>query len=265
MSHWVRRARFMLGTLVEVGVSMGQPDAAPQALAAIDAAWAAIALVQTHMSVFESGSDIGFAHGAAVGQPTPLHPWTAEVLRFARLLNTQSAGLFDVSQGSGRWLLLDDPAGHALIRLDADTRFDLGGVAKGFAVDQAVRAAKASGAVAVWVNAGGDLRVDGSRLPLSLRDEARGGVYPWIELEDGALATSDFSPGARSALYGETHGIASGRHVSVAAPECMVADALTKVLACTMDASRRPMPDLLRHYSAQAWVHTPGLGPAATD
>lgn len=243
---WLRRGRPLLGTLVEIGVP-------PGADAALHAAFEAIGEVQARMSVFEPGSDLSRSHAAPVGRGTLLHPWTAEVLHLALDLHARSAGLFDVALGSGPWCLRQRGEDTLLVRLSTATRLDLGGLAKGWAVDRAVEAALAHGAQAVWVNAGGDLRVHGLALPIVLRDEAHGGVRPWGTLQDAALATSDFRPGARAKLAG------AGRqgHLSVSAPRCAVADALTKVLAQLGHPNQAEALDLLRHYRAQVWVHDP--------
>lgn len=246
---WLRRARPLLGTLVDIGVPAGADQA-------VQAAFAAIWQVQQAMSVFEPASDLSRSHAAAVGEPVRLHPWTADVLRLAQTLSAQTDGLFDVALDSGPWQLQQDGEHTCLVRLSPATRLDLGGLAKGWAVDQAVQAAKAHGAQAVWVNAGGDLRVQGLTLPIALRDEHSGGVRPWAELADGAMATSDFRAGARSKLSGALH----AGHLSVVAPLCAWADALTKVLA--QQAPQRHGKqglayDLLQHYRAQVWVHEP--------
>ena len=47
--------------------------------------------------------------------------------------------------------------------LRAAVALDLGGIAEGFAVDKAVEALRAGGAIAGLVNAGGDMRIFGSR------------------------------------------------------------------------------------------------------
>lgn len=248
---WLRRARPLLGTLVDIGVPAGAEQA-------MQAAFAAIVQVQQIMSVFEPGSDLSRSHAASVGEPVCLHPWTAQVMQLAQTLSEQTDGLFDVALGSGPWQL--QPARDALgehtclVRLGPTTHFDLGGLAKGWAVDRAVEAALAQGAAAVWVNAGGDLRVQGLTLPIVLRDEQSGGVRPWAELADGAMATSDFRAGARSSLTGTVH----AGHLSVVAPQCAWADALTKVLAQQAQQGHGPQGlahDLLQHYRAQVWVH----------
>lgn len=246
---WLRRARPWLGTLVDIGVPTGCE-------AALEVAFEAIALTHRLMSVQEDGSDLSRAHAAAVGVPVPIHPWTAEVLRLSQDLQVRSDGLFDVARGTGRWAVGrgTNGAGEAvptLMRLDAGTHLDLGGIAKGWAVDQAVRAAQLAGAAAVWVNAGGDLRAEGVTVPVRLRDEREGGAHSWLQLCDGAIATSDFTPGARSELAGTLR----AAHVSVAAPECVWADALTKVLAQLGTASHPLAQALLEAHGAQAWVH----------
>lgn len=249
---WLRRARPLLGTLVEVGVPDGQETA-------LEAAFAAIAEVQRLMSRFASNSDLARVHAAACGEPVPVHPWTAEVMTLAQHLSNMSGGLFDVAQGSGAWSMTRTPDGRAAVtRLSADTRLDLGGLAKGWAVDRAVQAAQAQGLAAIWVNAGGDVRVQGVSLPIVLRDETMGGVRPWGELSDGALATSDFRDGARAALWGRRR----VGHLSVIAPSCAVADGLTKILAQCPDLDREPARTCLQAHGAQAWFHDPARIPA---
>ncbi len=241
---WLRRARPLLGTIVEVGVPAGQD-------AALAAAFEAMAHAQACMSIHVPDSDLSRAHRAKAGEPVRLAAVTATVLEMAAQLYQQTDGLFDVALGSGRWCLEMIDACPHLIRLDEATRMDLGGIAKGWAVDEAIRAAQAHGARAVWVNAGGDLRAEGLSVPVCLRDEAQGGVRPWAEVADGALATSDFGDGARAVLAG--HRRAS--HLSVAAPLCVWADALTKVMA-RLGRSDHPLAvRLLAQHRAQVWFH----------
>jgi thiamine biosynthesis lipoprotein len=127
-------------------------------------------------------------------------------------------------------------------------RLDLGGIAKGYAVDVAAQALRRQGCQAGWVNAGGDLCTFGDcALTLQLRDEARGGVRNWGRLQDGACATSHFAQGSRSALSGAA--APPTRHLSVLAPRCLWADALTKV------AALEPTHRLLRAFGASAVWH----------
>lgn len=242
-----RRARPLLGTLVEVAV----PEGHAQADAALAAAFDAVAQVERLMSAHRDDSDLGRSLAAAAGEPVAVHPWTAEVLQLATDLHAASGGRFDVALGTGRWRLLhEDGLPPRLVRHAQAVRLDLGGLAKGWAVDAAIAAVQAMGVDTVWVNAGGDLRVQGMAVPITLRDEQQGGVQPWGELADGALATSDFRPGARAQGVG-----LQTRHVSVAAPRCAWADGLTKVVAACGSPDHPVARDMLRHYGAQAWIH----------
>lgn len=245
--HWLRRARPLLGTVVEVGL-----QAFPQAEHAVRAAFDAVAEVHACLSPFVAGSDLTRFHALCAGESVAVRPPTAAVLAAARALHEQSDGLFDVSLGSG-------PSGWRceaarLHKLGARTRLDVGGIAKGYAVDLAVQALLESGCDAGWVNAGGDLRAFGNvGVALLLRDEPAGGVRPFATLRDGAFATSHFDRGSRCAAARPGSGDAVHAHASVAAPRCLWADALTKVVAISGDASH----PLLARYGAQAWLHGP--------
>lgn len=253
---FTRRARPLMGTLVEVGCDGGSADAAFDAVAA----------VQACMSRFEAGSDIGRFNAMGEGA-IEVHACTAFVLRCAAQLQAASHGVFDVSLGSGPqgWRL----GGTVLHKLQPGTRLDLGGIAKGHAVDLALAALRAGGAQRGWVNAGGDLAVFGDlALPLRLRDEARGGVHDFGRLSDGAAATSAYGPGLRSVLVMTLGARARAdaapctaactdeparAHVTVLAPSCLWADALTKVCAAGMGSAA--LADLLAAHGAQAWRH----------
>ena len=266
----LRRARPLLGTLVEVGLVPGAalPGTALTAAffdtafdAAFDAAFGAITAVQAALSRFDAHSDIArFTHLPA-GASLALRPAGARALRAAQALRQASGGLFDISLGTGpqAWHC----AGGRLHKRASGVQLDLGGIAKGHAVDAAVHALRLAGCAAGWVNAGGDLRVFGAiDLPLRLRDEATGGVWPVGTLADGAFATSRFAPGSRCQVtgagagagsrVGSGSGVAAGvmAHVSVAAPHCLWADALTKIVAASGDMQH----PLLARLGASAWL-----------
>lgn len=240
----VRRARPLLGTLVEVGVV----GCGAEATRLADAAFAAIATVQARLSRFEPGSDVARFNELAAGQALDdASDDACAVLHAAAGLRAHSEGLFDVSIGSAPdgWRLVD----RRLEKLEAGARLDLGGIGKGHAVDRAIDALRAHGAAAGWVNAGGDVRVFGDlALPIVLRDEAGGGARPCATLRDGAFATSCFDRQARSSLAG---GRARAAHLSVAAPTALLADALTKIIALTGDTRHA----LLERHGARALVH----------
>ncbi|HEY2031259.1 MAG TPA: FAD:protein FMN transferase [Myxococcales bacterium] len=225
----LRRARLALGTLVDIGAGGG-----------IERAFELLAEIEFELSGFNPGGDIGRFNQLSGGETLRVGPHTAAVLAAAHALTVESRGLFDVAQGTGAWSL----HGRELRKDSSSARIDLGGIGKGYAVDRCFEALRAG---ACWVNAGGDLRVRGIELPVVLRNERSGGVHPWMVLREGALATSWFGRRARSRLSGRVR----AAHVSVAAPSCMLADALTKVVA----RSGRLDHPLLERHGATAWVH----------
>jgi thiamine biosynthesis lipoprotein len=144
------------------------------------------------------------------------------------------------------------------------TGIDLSAIGKGFAVDRATEAILAIGAKGGTVNAGGDLRIFGdTEEDIYLR--APGNPEHLVfagRLHDGACATSAtyysrfvrkgtevsplVDPRSRQPLV-------TRRSYSVIAPRCVVADALTKVLALSGN------PDLpcFKQYQAHPFIVEP--------
>jgi len=243
----LRRARPLLGTFVEIAASAADPETERRAC---DVAFEAIADVHRLMSFHEPGSDVSRLNRIAHRRPLEVDPRTFTVLRRALEMSRLSRGAFDCTVGA-RMVELGLLPGrvrstvrgdHRDVELDAEGRvrfrrrlaIDLGGIAKGFAVDQAVAALQRAGADAGCVNAGGDLRVFGDRAwPIALRrpDAARR-LVPLPPLRDRALATSADSFVAGGHLLDPATGRPRRRpqSVSVIAASCMDADALTKVV-----------------------------------
>lgn len=257
----MRACRPLLGTYVEIRIDDTDPETA---IVAVDAGFAAISEVQRLMSVFDENSDISRINRFAQRYPVPVSPWTQEILMLARELHERSEGLFDcgIAPELAAWGLLpaqEAPASTssiAHVQLDNDgcvtcsapTRLDLGGIAKGFAVDRATDALRAAGARGGIINAGGDLRVFGTAdEAIYLRDPADPEQVRFAgQLTDGAFATSA-TYYSRREHHGEEvsalvdprtrRAVVSRRSYSVIAPRCVIADALTKVLALSGDTN----------------------------
>ena len=242
-----------MGTLVHV--SAAGPDAT-SAQQAVDAALATVERVERLMSFHDPESELSRLNRGAGRTPQTVHPWTWAVLRRASRVAEASDGLFDITVAPllVREGLLPGTAETSLqcgnwrnIVLMPDCRvffarpmlLDLGGIAKGFAVDRAIHELRRGGCTQGAVNAGGDLRRFGP-LPQSIHLRRRDGLVHVAELRCGALATSAphaahaerfaqplgsiFDPRACRAWNGDGA-------VMVAAPSCVIADALTKVAA----------------------------------
>ncbi len=207
------------------------------------------------MSAHDPASDLARIARQAHLRAVTVDPDTHAVLELALRLARESSGLFDISVApvfARRGLLPAHAAGDGAgcrrtqaLRLETGCRvraavpvaLDLGGIAKGYAVDRAVAALRAAGAGAGLVNAGGDLRVFGcdAWMPMRVRHPANPALaVSLLEGRDIAVATSaDYFRGAVGGLVDprsrRLRGF--GGSVTVAAPTCAIADALTKVVA----------------------------------
>ncbi len=186
----IRRAKPLLGTFVEIQAS-GASTA--DLNAGIDAAFDAVAKVHRLMSFHEPDSDVSRLNQSASSHPVRVDPWTYEVLRMAVELQFRSRGAFDITiapvlqalgllPGVGEgWRDVQrrrspnqvELLGDRLVRFSGPgIRIDLGGIAKGFAVDRALEALRGFGVVNGLVNAGGDLAAfgpDPRRSPFATR------------------------------------------------------------------------------------------------
>ena len=243
-----RRAQPWLGTLVSIDVVVD--DDRLDVERAFASAFAVIARVHESMSAQRPASDVARFNAACRAELVTCDPWTIRVLRVASMLREASAGLFDVALGGGAIYRIVDP--RSVLKLDGRGRLELGGIAKGYAVDRAVAALRAAGVKRGLVNAGGDLRAFGKGAwPVALRGAAGG-----FALERGAIATSQYrdgrSPHHDDALIAPAASAVRriNRTITVAAPRCALADAMTKVVALTENA-RHP---LLVQVGGQAWL-----------
>ncbi len=276
----VNRLQPWLGTFVEIRAC--GPDEVPLH-SAVSEAFREVATVHRLMSFHQYGSDISRLNRIAPHRPLAVHRYTRQVLRQALALSAASEGCFDVSVAvklAEAGLLPGNANSHQLdgtwrdIEILADGRvvfhrplwIDLGGIAKGFAVDRAVARLRRLNVLEATVNAGGDLRVYGPHPELvALRlDNCR--RYPAaLELLDGSAASSSGYLHRRR-VRGRWRGphldgagrspSRTDRFVCVVAEHCMLADALTKIVLAWGGRSE----NLLRQYRASAHVHDPEAG-----
>ncbi len=278
----IRRCRPLLGTFVEICVS-GQAEG--DFNGAINAAFATIERIQERMSAHDAESELSRLNREAALRPVTVSRETFEVLRRADKLAAESGGAFDytVAPLLARWNFLPaslkrEKAGSWRDVLLAHGRtvsflqplaLDLGGIAKGYAVDKAIKTLRRRGVSAAVVNAGGDLRVFGEQpSTVHVRHPADPQTFAHkVSICDAALATS--APRFTERIWrgaaggpplrvshlvdplrqGAVTGVVS---VTVRAHECWLADALTKVVLNAPCLARK----LLGKHCAEAFVLT---------
>ena len=230
------RCRPLLGTFVEITADREE---------AIEAGFDAVERVHRLMSAHEPDSDVSRINCTAHLRPIDVHDWTARVLERALFWSGESEGAFDIVRAGKaareRGLIPAHPeqpepkAAHwtwfelqgSVARLHQPGCIDLGGIAKGFAVDRAIDALRKAGAQCGLVNAGGDVAGYGRAWPAQIVEPHERRPLAEVNLDGDALATSGLVDGAFGHLTG-----ADARWISasVRAGTATDADALTKVL-----------------------------------
>ncbi len=270
----VRRCRPLLGTFVEITASGADECRLHHAA---DAAFSVIDKIHRLMSPHEPGSELSLLNRDGAERAVKVSPDTFEVLRRAHRMADESAGAFDytIAPTLARWGLLPVELKRkkpgcwrdVLLLSGRRVRFlrpltiDLGGIAKGFAVDKAIETLRVAGALSGIVNAGGDLRVFGAETStVHLRHAScPQALARSINIRQAALATSSpcfteqswrgqqvshlVNPLQRKAVTGNLS-------VTVRARECWLADALTKVVLNEPRIAQR----LLTKYEAEAFL-----------
>ncbi|UCG87105.1 MAG: FAD:protein FMN transferase [Gemmatimonadota bacterium] len=290
----VQRSVPVMGTIADIGV-VHRDQAYAQA--AIDAAIRQLRYVDRTMTAFSESSDVGRANSMATGAATVITSATASVITEGLRWAEASDGAFDpcIGRAVNLWDVKNRTAppegaqvrrlaGHALYRTldlgmhggrrvvqmtDASAAIDLGGIAKGYAVDLAVRSLREWGIEHALVNAGGDLYAmgesqDGDPWSVGVRspyDPSQ--ISHRFELADAAVATSgDYLQNFRHGgmLYHHLLDPATAaprrtdvHSVTVTASSCMAADAAaTTVFGMQRDRAER----ILKSTAPEATVVT---------
>lgn len=242
----ISRCKPLLGTYVRLTLTA---DVARETLLEMSVrAFARIERVERLMSFHDPDSELSRLNRLAHRQPCPVSAETEAVLRQALRLSRASQGLFDISiapalirQGllpavgvdidaSANWRDLHVENGR--VSFAKKMLIDLGGIAKGYAVDQAMSVL--SDDIDAVINAGGDIRMNRWQdKTVSIRYAASGHE----QTVEAPMRAAAIASSASYYLNGKGAIIAPGQRqaadspcvYSVFASNCMLADALTKI------------------------------------
>lgn len=245
---WMARARPLLGTVVSIQIKTisTNTELAEHAMAE---AFSIMTHISHVMSAHHGDSDLGRLSKAQAHQVLRLDAETLRVIRAAQHWVTRSGGAFNPCAAAQTLSRLNQRPGIAHpatgtlqdIRIVSDTavqlsqavKLDLGGIAKGYAVDRAIEVLMAHGIRDAMVNAGGDLRAIGERTwPVDVRHANThlmdGCLRPKKHLRQKALATSVSGALNPEFVLTRPHATPRWQSVTVQASTCMAADVLTK-------------------------------------
>lgn len=263
-AEWYERLDAIMGTRIAVEVWSDDPAAGA---AAIDAVIAEMHRIDELMSVYKPESQLSAVNRDAAQGPVKVDPELARLVSRALEFSELSGGAFDITYASVGYLydyrehkhpteaqiqaalpavnwrhVVVAPVASTIHFRKPGVRIDLGGIAKGHAVDSSIAILKARGVTNATVTAGGDSRILGDRRGrpwiVGIRHpDDRSRVIARIPLEDSAISTSgDYErffdeDGVRyhhiiDPKTGKSpHGV---RSVTVIAPTSTLAEGLTK-------------------------------------
>jgi thiamine biosynthesis lipoprotein len=269
--------RVIMGTFARVVVLAASEQAARQCA---QAAFDRQRRIDELMSYHNADSELNRVNRRAFGEPVQVGADTFEVLRRAKAFSELSGGAFDVTIGAlgDLWRRAGDAnqpptdaeiaaaqskTGYEKLRLDPDARtvrfavegmkLDLGGIAKGYAIDKSVEAMKQGGAVGGMVDIGGDVLCFGAPPPgkeswaVGLQDPtvapddlAANKLLLILKVTDAAVTTSgdyrrftEVQGERQSHIMDRESGRGAGKLVSVTiiAPDAAAADALATAVS----------------------------------
>ncbi len=219
--HLVTKNGSAMGTEVRISIYTDDDEGA---LKAADAAFAEIQRLEALMTTWRADSEISRVNAAAGSGPVKISDESLEVIEMAQRSSELSGGAFDISFNAmhGLWKFDEDlekkvpPAAeirkrmalidYRQIKVDRSNKtvflakkgmsINLGGIAKGYAVDRAVAILKKAGFTDAIVQAGGDLMCAGSKggkpWTTGIRDprSGRDDVFAVMQLVDHAFSTA---------------------------------------------------------------------------
>jgi len=263
-AQWLSREDAIMGTAIRVELWTDDRTAGE---AAIDAVMDEMRRIDREMSPFKPESELSRINREAADHPVPISAEMFDILSRSIEFSKLSGGAFDITFSSVgfmydyrrhikptdaeiakalpginyRHILLD--AEHRTVKFSRHgVRIDLGGIGKGYAVDNCIALLKKRGITHALVTAGGDSRVLGDRegrpWMVGIRDPRRkDNVVAVIPLINSAISTSgDYE------RYFEVNGVryhhiinpktgksATGVHsATVIGPDATTTDGLTK-------------------------------------
>lgn len=259
MASYYRRMKPYLGTFVEIGIDPTYSNCE----GLTNDAFEKIKNIHDKLSFQDSKSELSYLNNSN-GKTVSLSRISVQVIKLAKLMTRSSKNYFnctvgncftenDVEGTSTKKLLIgtsDDIHIHGnAVRLNRNITLILDGIAKGYAVDMAIKELKKGGVRFGWVNAGGDLRVFGDMEWPVYINNMKGDTQEVVYLKDAAIATSgvsnELSDRFSSRFISTSNNKLQNGVWSVISKTTWRADALTKVAANASFCEREALVEKL--------------------
>ncbi|MGV7221859.1 MAG: FAD:protein FMN transferase [Nitrospinales bacterium] len=181
----VKRTQLLMGTLAQITISV---PSSPESLTAIDKAFDEIKRIENLLSSHRNTSEVSQINKNAGGKYISVSAETVYLIQEGIRWGKFSDGIFDITIGpliklwnfeGGQNIVPDSDSlrktislvNYNNIQIDGNNvrlntpgmALDMGGIAKGYAVDRAIEVLKKSGVKGAIINAGGDLMAYGTR------------------------------------------------------------------------------------------------------
>jgi thiamine biosynthesis lipoprotein len=256
----------------------------PAAAKAAKAAFARVAHLDQVMSDYRNTSELMQLCKQAGGDPVKVSEELFFVLARAQEVSRQSDGAFDVTVGPivklwrrakrtgmipdkddldkalalvGYEKMKLDPKARTVQLMKAGMQLDLGGIAKGYAADEALRVLKEQGVSRALVAAGGDIAAsdappdaEGWKVGIAPLDDPEKPAEHYVLLKNSAVSTSGDAE-QHVVIDGKRYshivdpktgiGLTQRMNVSVTAPNGITSDSLTKVVSVLGPAKGFPI------------------------
>ena len=211
-----------------------------KARALVDSVWGMVQEADRRYNRFLPGSALSEVNRKAAGEAVEVDEELFMILQLCETFRKATSGYFDVSAGSrvpDRAVILDASA-HTVRFSRPGMRLDLGGFAKGFVLEQAVRTVAARAGSALLSFGGSSIAAVG-RHPLGAPWPVAVG-HPYyadrtahtFDLEDAALSVSGKDPHGRGHIIDPATGNMLEKEglVAVTGPSAMVTEVLSTAL-----------------------------------
>lgn len=233
----IKRCKPLLGTFVDVAIENDSSD-----LSLINFSkevFSEILKIQKIMSFYDEQSELSYINNNAFKEKCKISPQMFEVLSFAIEVSKKTKGVFDITKSAikSNKYNCDIESSYKNIILSKDvvffnkqTAIDLGGIAKGYAVDCAFNKI-ANKVDNVIINAGGDMRMknwQGSDVAIKYKSsDGKLNIVSTIMLNQAVASSANYYN--KNAIIGDKKSN-EDKAVSVFANSCIEADAFTKVV-----------------------------------